>query len=337
MKIAFFELEDWEEKEAKKTFKSHKLSFFNKSLTKEDLKSIKDTEILVVFIYSKINKSIIDNLPKLKYIVTMSTGYDHIDINYCKKKNISISNIPSYGENTVAEHTFALILALSRKLYPSIQRTHEKHSFETDNTLRGFDLKGKTLGIIGCGNIGKHVARISIGFEMNTLVFDRHPDKKLANKIGFKNTSLNELLKKSDILTLHIPYTKQTHHLINKKTIQKMKNNAIIINTSRGGIIDTHALIKALESKKISGAGLDVIEEECEIKEEREILKEKFKSSCDLRTILENHILMKMDNVIITPHNAFNSHEALQRILSTTFNNIKSFISNKPLNIIKSK
>lgn len=334
MKIAFFEIEDWEKEIISSSLKKHKLLFFKEPLNNKNIKQVKDIDILVIFIYSSITKDIIDMLPNLKFIVTMSTGYDHIDLKYCSKKGIKVANIPRYGENTVAEHTFALILALSRKLYPSIKRTHEQHSFETDHSLRGFDLKEKVLGVVGCGNIGKHVVRIGIGFEMDVIVFDRHPEKELAKDIGFRYVSFDTLIKQSDIITLHIPYNKETHHLINEQAIAKMKKGMILINTSRGGIVDTHALVKGLKSKKISAAGLDVLEDECEIKEEKAVLSQTFKKSCDVQTLLEEHILMKMDNVLITPHNAFNSNEALNRILDTALENINNFIKEKPANLV---
>ncbi len=334
MKIVFFEAEDWEKEKISNYLRGHDILLFKEPLDNKNIKKVKEAEILVVFIYSSITKDIIDMLPHLKFIASMSTGYDHIDIEYCNKKGIKVSNVPRYGENTVAEHTFALILALARKLYSSIKRTHEQHSFETDSSLRGFDLKDKVLGVIGCGNIGKHVVRIGIGFEMNVIVFDRHPEKELAKNLGFKYVSFDTLIKQSDIITLHIPYNKETHHLLNEHTIAKMKNGVIIINTSRGGIIDTHALVKGLNNKKISAAALDVLEDECEIKEEKAVLSHIFKKTCDLQTLLEEHILMKMDNVIITPHNAFNSNEALERILLTTLESINSFVKKKPINLV---
>ena len=159
MKIAFFELEDWEKKYFETKLNDHELSFFDEPLTEDFDQNLNggpsgcDAEIISVFIYSKINAKTLDKLPKLKFIATRSTGYDHIDITECKKRGIVVSNVPSYGENTVAEHTFALILALSRKIVECVERT-KKGSFELSG-LRGFDLRGKTLGIVGCGNIGQ--------------------------------------------------------------------------------------------------------------------------------------------------------------------------------------
>ncbi|AJF61754.1 TPA: hydroxyacid dehydrogenase [Candidatus Woesearchaeota archaeon] len=334
MDIAFFELENWQKQEIKQKLKNHRLAFFDSPLKEEHISKIKDTQVLGIFIYSKITADIIDRLPKLRLIATMSTGFDHIDIEYCKRKNIAVCNVPTYGENTVAEHTFALILALSRKLYPSVKRTRENHLFETDISLRGFDLKGRTIGLIGCGNIGKHVARMAAGFEMDILVYDIYKDEKLARKIGFRYAEFDDLLTESDVISLHVPYNSKTHHLINEETIGRMKKGAHIINTSRGAVIDTKALVRGLESGKIAGVGIDVLEGEGEIKEEMAVLKDEFKSSSDLQTVLANHVLMKMDNVLITPHNAFNSAEALQRILNTTIENIFSFSSGKKENLV---
>lgn len=334
MKISFFELEKWEELELKKYLPKHEIKCFTEKLSEQNISDIKDSQVIGVFIYSKITKEIIDKLPKLKLIVTLSTGFDHIDTKYCRQKKITVCNVPNYGENTVAEHTFALILAISRKIYPSIKRTHEHHSFETDSTLRGFDLKEKTIGIIGYGKIGQHVCRISKGFEMNTIVYDRNPNPNIAKKNNFKYVSLDYLIKNSNIITLHVPLVEGTKHLLDKKAFSNMKKGVVIINTARGGIIDTHSLVKALRDNTVAYAGLDVIEEECEIKEEREILTKEFKTTCNFKNMLENHLLMSLDNVILTPHNAFNSKEALTRILHTTIENIKSFENKKIINSV---
>ncbi len=327
--IAFYEIKDWEKDYLKKSLKKHKLTFSRLKAKKIP----KDTEILSVFIYSKIEKKLLEKLPKLKLITARSTGFDHIDIKECKKRKITVCNVPAYGENTVAEHTFALILNISRKIYESIDQTR-KGDFRLKG-LRGFDLKGKTIGIIGCGGIGQHVARIAKGFETNVLVYDVNKDKKLAKKIGFKYSSLNSLLKKSDIISLHVPENKHTHHMLNKKTLKLCKKGAIIINTSRGGIIDTETLIMALNNKTIAYAGLDVLEGECYIKEEKALLHPEFLEECDLKNVLQDNILLRKLNVYITPHNAFNSKEALCRILDTTVENINAFLNKKPKNKVK--
>lgn len=334
MNIAFFDIEDWEIKHIKAQLKGHKLIFFKESLKEVDLSKLKSVDAIASFIFSPIDKQALNKFPKLKLITTMSTGFDHIDLKECSKKKITVCNVPFYGENTVAEHTFALILALSRKIYPSIRKT-KKGLFAQDG-LRGFDLKGKTLGLIGTGHISYHVARIAQGFEMKLLGYDVFQNKEFT-KIGLKYVSLNELLKNSDIVSLHLPLNEKTKHIVNNKNMRFMKKDSLIINTARGGLIETTALGHALTSGKIAGAGLDVLEDENCIQHEDELLRKKFRKPCDIRTLLENHVLMKLDNVIITPHNAFNSQEALLRIIDTTINNIKAFSKKKPINIIKTQ
>lgn len=333
LKIAFFELEQWEKDYFMKNLKGCELKFIDGQLSESNADLAKGCDAIGVFIYSNVSKKILDNLRNLKLVVTLSTGYDHINVEECRRRKIAVCNVPNYGENTVAEHTFALILNLTRKIHKAYERT-VRGDFSLEG-LRGIDLRSKTIGIVGAGNIGQHVIRIAKGFEMNVIAFDSFKNFKLAKKLGFKYVSLDYLLKNSDIISLHVPYSKATHHLIGTGAISKMKNGVIIVNTARGGVIETSALLQGLQSGKIAGAGLDVLEEECFIKEEKQILSKHFLNECDLKTVLQNHILLKQDNVIITPHNAFNSWEALQRILDTTILNISSFLRKKPVNVIK--
>ena len=333
LKVAFFEIEPWEEKYLKSRLKGFNLMFFKGKLNPRNLKKISNVNILSPFIYSTVDKKIIDSLGSLEYITTRSTGFDHIDLKACKGKGVLVSNVPTYGENTVAEHTFALILSLSRKTNLAWERTR-RGDFSLDG-LRGFDLKGKTLGVVGAGSIGRYVIKIAKGFGMNILAFDIKKDKKFAEKIGFRYVSLNYLFRNSDITTFHIPYNRKTHHLVNLENLKLFKRESYLINTARGGICQTTALLKGLKEGIFAGLGLDVLEEECFIKEERELLTAVFKRNCHLKTALENHILINQPNVIITPHNAFNSAEALTRILETTVENIKSFARNRPINLVK--
>ena len=335
MKIAFFELEDWEKDYIRQNLKGHKLLFVDGKLTKETAAKAKDCDAVAVFIYSEVDEKVLRQLPKLKFIAAMSTGYDHIDIDAAKAKKIVVANVPTYGENTVAEHTFALILALSRKVIDSVDRTR-KGDFTLEG-LRGFDIKGKTIGVVGTGHIGMHVIRMAKGFEMNILAFDVKKNAAAAKKLGFKYADFNTLLQKSDIITLHCPYNKSTHHIINGGNIGKVKKGAMLINTARGGLIETAALLKALSNGTIAAAGLDVLEEECNIKEEKQLLSKDFGKKCDLKTMLANHILQNQKNTIITPHNAFNSKEALTRILNTTIENVEAFAKRKPINIVKNE
>ncbi len=334
MRISFFEeIEDWEKEYFKKELKDFELQFFDEHLEADNVNLAKESSIISVFTDSQINQNVLSQLNNLKMIATRATGFDNIDIAKAQKNGVVVCNVPIYGENTVAEHTFGLILNLSRKIYQSIQRVREKGFIP--ESLKGFDLKGKTLGIIGTGHIGSHVARIARGFEMNVLAFDVNQDKKLAKKLNFKYVSLEELFKNSDIITLHVPYNKNTHHLINSGNINLIKRGTYLINTARGGIVETDALVSALDNGILAGAGLDVLEQEHDIKEERQLLSKKFTEKIDFKTLLENHVLMERDNVIITPHNAFNSKEALERILETTVENIKGFIKGKTVNVVE--
>src|SRR3989344_1470023 len=174
--LAFFELENWEEKIVKQRLAGHKLQFFSRPLSKSNVNKVRNVNGIAVFIYSKVTEALLQKLPKLKFIATMSTGFDHVDLAACRRRGIIVSNVPFYGENTVAEHTFALILALSRRILTAVESTREGN-FELKRT-RGFDLKGKTIGIVGGGHIGMHVARIAAGFEMNVLVYDIKKDKR---------------------------------------------------------------------------------------------------------------------------------------------------------------
>ena len=331
MKIAFFEIKGWEKKYLRRKLKGHYLEFYKEPLDLENAKKIRAFDIISVFIYSKINQQIIRKLPKLKLVVTRSTGFDHIDLKGCKSKKITACNIPFYGEHTVAEHTFALILSLSRNIHKSYMRTI-RDDFSIDG-LEGFDLKGKTLGVVGAGHIGLHIVRMAKGFGMNVLVYDIHQEKFLAEVLGFNYASLKEVLRDSNIITLHLPHNKSTHHLINKDTIKLIKKGAILINTSRGGIVDTGALIEALDRKILSGAGLDVLEGEELIKEEKQLLYDPKKLQA-LGNLVKDHILLRKDNVVFTPHIAFYSKEALERILETTTQNIINFLSGKPQNVV---
>ena len=332
-KIAFFEIEDFEREFFKDKLSGHELYFCDCPLEEKNLEKVKDFDILCVFIGSKLNKKILKKFKNLKAVITMSTGYNHIDLKTCYSNGVCVANTPYYGENTVAEHTFALILALSRKIVPSVEHT-KKRNFSLDG-IRGFDLKGKTLGVIGTGSIGKKVIKIAKGFSMNVLALNRTKDAKLAKRYGFKYAkNLDELLKNSDIITLHLPLTKKTRHLINKKNINKIKKGAILINTARGEVVENGALLKALDKKILSGVGLDVLEQENLMKEEKKLFSKKY-SRKDFFDILENNSLLNYENVLITPHNAFNTKEALERIMQTTLENINSVIKNKPKNLVK--
>ena len=318
MEIAFFEVEKWQEDYLKSKLKGHKLKFFKEHLNGNHLNRIKNVEVLCVFVYSHITEEVISKLPRLKVICTMSTGYDHIDINFCRQKELTVCNAATYAQNTVAEHTFALILALSNKVVESFDRVR-KGNLSIEG-LTGIDLKDKTMGVVGAGKIGTNVIKMAKGFSMNVLVYDVIKNKNLAKKFNFKYTNLDYLLRNSDVVSLHCPLTENNKHMINKKNLGKMKEEAILINTARGKLIDTVALADAVRKGKLWGVGLDVLENEKEIKKNPKLL---FKGKDKI--LRAENFLLRQKNVIITAHNAFNSKESLVRLLDETIDNIKSF------------
>jgi D-lactate dehydrogenase len=276
-------------------------------------------DILAVFMDSAVDAATIAALPNLKLITTLSTGYDHIDLAAAAARGISVTSVPAYGENTVAEFAFTLILALSRKIFPTRDRIRVEHKFTNDG-LTGFDLAGKTIGVIGTGRIGKHAIRMAKGFNMKVIAYDVYHDDAFAKEMDFPYLSLEDLLAQSDVITIHAPYLPSTHHLINVGNVHLIKKGAILINTARGAIVETAALIAALKDGTLAGAGIDVLEEEAAMK------------AGDMGVDAE---LVAMPNVIVTPHNAFNTREAFLRILDTTIDNIISFTNGAPTNLVK--
>ncbi len=338
MKIAFFELfseiYNGEKEVLEKFFTSDEVSYFNEKLSPESIALAKDAEIISVFTSSIVNKEMINLLPNLRFINTSSTGFEHIDLEYCRQKGIQVSNVPAYGSNTVAEFTFALLLALSRKIIKANNQLRVEDDFNIRN-LYGFDLFGKTMGVIGTGKIGRNSIRIARGFGMEVLACDSHPDAEFAQKNGFEYKSIDEVLATSDVITLHAPYTKENHHLINKERIAKMKKGAYLINTARGALVDTDALVWGLREGILAGAGLDVLEEERDLQDETKTLANPSGDAVEkFKILLEDHALIDMPNVIVTPHIAFYSKEAVQNIINTTVENIKAFISGKPINLV---
>jgi D-lactate dehydrogenase len=332
VKIAFFEVQDWEEPLLKQGFGGDEVQFFSDALTVNNVEQVRDIEALSVFIYSTVNADLLAKLPHLRLIATRSTGYDHIDLAACKQRGIAVCNVPTYGETTVAEHTFALILSLSRMIHDSYERS--RRGDFTCQSIQGFDLSGKTLGVLGTGRIGQKVIEIAKGFNMTVLGYDKFPNASAAEKLGFQYVDSASLLKQADVITLHLPLTDETYHFLNKTTLAMLKPTAIVINTARGGLIDTEALTEALVQKRLAGAGLDVLEEETLIREEAQLLLDDLPRE-KLATVLRAHIMLRLSNVIITPHCAFNSRESLHRLLGTTMENIEAFKAGQPKNRVK--
>jgi D-lactate dehydrogenase len=337
VKAAFFEVEPWQAQYIQQVLRTRGLDehiqadFTEDKLDATHYARLHDHEAIAVFVWTRVNREAIEALPNLRLVLTMSTGYDHIDLEACAQRGIVVCNVPRYGENTVAEHTFALILSLSRKLNQAyFQVLQGEYSI---NNLRGFDLYGKTLGVVGAGSIGLHVIRIARGFGMRVLAYDTKPHHLLAEVLGFTYTDLDTLLRESDVVTLHVPALPQTYHLINRDTLSKMKRGALLINTARGSVVDTEAVLWALDEGILGGVGLDVIEGEEYIKEESMLLRMPMAEQA-LRNVVQTHLLLRRKNVVFTPHIAFNSVEAVKRILDTTVENLEAFWKGDPVNTV---
>jgi D-lactate dehydrogenase len=326
--IAFFETTKAEEHYLRKRIgKEFALQFFPEPIQDVPLKEFAKSDVLSVFIYSVVKKNLIRSMKHLTLIATRSTGFNHIDIHEAKKRGVTVVNVPYYGENTVAEHTFALILSLSRNIHKAYVRTL-RNDFSLEG-LRGFDLKGKTLGVIGAGSIGLHVIKMAKGFGLKVIADDLKQNHFLAETLDFTYEPLDELLSRSDIISLHCPSNESTRRMLNMKNIRKVKKGALFINTARGDLIETQALHYALNSGIFAGAGLDVFEGEELVKEENQMLSKNVPVE-KLHALLQKNILLKMENVILTPHMAFDSIEAVERILQTTVDNILAFEKNSP-------
>ncbi len=334
MKIIFFYNEDWEAGYIKERVLGQEISFLKGTIA--DYPDLRDNEatLLSIFVNSRIGKNALDHFPNLKHIVTRSTGFDHIDSDETRARGISVSYVPAYGQNTVAEFSFALLLTLSRKILLCEKRVRNENLFSQTEELRGFDLDGKTIGVVGTGRIGQYVIRIAKGFGMNVVAFDAFPNEKMAESLGFQYTSLNELLEISDIVSFHLPYTKETHHILNRGNIGKMKKGSVLINTARGGLIETAAIAYGLKEGIFSGVCLDVLEEEMFIEDETKLVFNENPSAIDLKITLENHYIIEHPRTVVSPHNAFNTKEAICRILDTTIENIQAFIRGEQKNLI---
>lgn len=317
MKIAVFEAEQWEHTACRRLQPDHELFCTSKPLTPTTAKAAAGAEVLSPFVNSRLSPDVMRLFPQLKLVATRSTGYDHIDLAYCAAYGVTVSNVPGYGDVTVAEHVFALLLGLSRRLVEASERTRRGDLSQTG--LRGFESRGKTLGVIGAGRIGRRVAEIARGFGMIVLAADGHSDHAAARRIGFTYAPLTEILSIADVLTLHTPATADTTDLISDREFSLMKPGAVLINTARGQIVNVAALIRALSTGKLRAAGLDV---------------HQTTDARELETLVADHLLLRLPQVLVTPHNAYNTDEALPRIIDTTLDNIEAFTRGRPRNAV---
>ena len=341
-KICFVGTEPEEEEYFSEKFAAFDVSF------ERGLRDVpEDVEVVSIFLNDRITEKFLDNHPSLRMIATRSMGCDHIDLEACAKRRIVITHVSGYGENTVAEHTFALMLALSRRIRESTEAalagtfTHEK--------FRGMDLRGSTLGVVGAGRVGLHVIRIAAAFGMKVLAYDAHPNPLHTELLDFKYTSFDRLIRESHVITLHIPLNQETHHIFNKETLSRCRPGVLIVNTARGRLIDSEALIEALDNGQVGGAGLDVIEEEgvfhggatallgAQIADrvrgsgmDNDRISLPAGRMKEISRYIASNALLRRAKVVFTPHNAYNSDESREFISNTTSENILSYFAKNP-------
>lgn len=322
MKIAFFDIKpdeiEYLEENLDSSFEKY---YFQTSLTPEiELEDwVYEVEIISVFINSNLCKKVLSKFKNLKAIALRSIGYSHVDIVYANEKNIKIFNAPHYGDHSIAEYTFSLLLSISRKI---VQSSYDvKGQIINNENYEGIELLGKTIGIIGLGATGKIVADIASGFSMKPIYYD------VIKNDSYNFFPLKKLCEKSDIISINCPLNQNTLYMIDEEKFSYMKNGVIIINTARGEIIKTRALYEALISKKVKFAALDVVESENILFEniDNKVNIDAIKDICFKNYYLTRK-LMSLENVLITPHVAYNTKEAKKRILEITVNNLNSSI-----------
>lgn len=324
MKIAFFSTQPYD----KTFFELHNFGFgftieyYETPLNEKTLNLLDNVEVVCVFVNDQINRSVMEGLSEkgIKMIALRCAGFNNVDLEAAKEFNIKVVRVPAYSPYAVAEHAVAMIMTLNRKTHKAYIRVREQNF--SLNGLLGFDLHGKTVGVIGTGNIGQLFCTIMNGFGCNVLAYDIHPNEKLVSE-GVQYVPLAELFIQSDIISLHCPLNEHTRYIINDQSIQQMKKGVMLINTSRGALIDTRTVIQALKSKVIGSLGIDVYEQEEKL----------FFRDLSEKIIQDDMItrLSSFPNVLITSHQGFFTQEALTQIAITTLSNIMSYQNDQPL------
>ncbi len=322
MKILIYSAKDFEIPYLEAANRSkYKITFIKDALTSETAMKAIGFNVVSIFSGDDASNIVLEKLKNfgVKYITLRSVGHDNVNLLTTEKLGIKVANVPAYSPYAIAEHAVALLLALNRKLIVSNQRV--KYFNFNLNNLIGFDLNGKTVGVLGTGKIGSVMTKIMHGFGCNLLGYDLVENKSLIGDYNLKYSSIEELCKQSDIISIHLPLNRETHHLVNKELIDLMKSNVVIINTARGGIINTKDIINALVNKNISGLGIDVYEHERAF-----FFKDHFLD------IPKDDLFIKLNvlpNVLITGHHAFLTDEALTNIAETTIYNLDCWNDNK--------
>ena len=325
MRIAFYDTRSYDREaftEQNRNF-LYEIDFFDFHLNEKTALTAKGYDAVCVFVNDSLNKKVIAKLGEcgVKIIAMRCAGFNNVDIDAVREAGITVVRVPAYSPHSVAEHAVALLMALTRRIPQAYVRT-KSGNFTLDG-LTGRDLCGLTGGVLGTGKIGKVMADILAGFGMNVILYDVYPDKAWAEQKGYKYLPLIDFFRQCDVLSLHCPLTDETKHIINDKSLELMKHDAVIINTGRGALIDTHALVNALKRRKIGGSALDVYEEESRY----------FFTDWSVDVIRDDVLarLLTFPNVIITSHQAFLTSDALSAIAGTTLQNIKDFEDGRDL------
>lgn len=323
MQVAFFSTQPYD----RKSFEQHNerygfdIAYFDVQLNEQTAALAQGAEAVCAFVNDRINETIIRLLTGygVKVVALRCAGFNNVDLNAAREHNLTIVRVPAYSPHAVAEHAVAMIMTLNRKIHKAYNRIREQNF--SLNGLLGFDLYDKTVGVIGTGNIGEAFCRIMLGFGCRVVAFDIKENEELV-KLGVEYSSVAELLPKSDVISLHCPLNEHTKYLINDRTIELMKDHVMLINTSRGGLIDTRTVVRGLKSGKIGSLGIDVYEQE-----------EKLFFRDLSEVIIEDDIISRLSsfpNVLITAHQGFFTQEALTQIAETTLSNLKRFQDKQP-------
>ena len=323
-RIIFFDIKDYDREFFEKYGKNYnyEMSFFKSRLSLENVHLTKGYDVVCAFTNDDIGKETIDAMAEngVRLLAMRCAGFNNVSLKDIHNR-FKVVRVPAYSPHAIAEYTVGLILAVNRKINKAYVRTREGNF--SINGLMGVDLYGKTAGIIGTGKIGQILIKILKGFDMKVIAYDLFPNQKVAEELGFEYVSLDELYANSDIISLNCPLTKDTQYMINRRSMLKMKDGVILVNTGRGMLIDSADLVEALKEKKIGAVALDVYEEE-----ENYFFEDKSTQ------VIEDDILgrlLSFYNVLITSHQAYFTKEAVGAITVTTLNNIRDFIEGKPL------
>ena len=323
-RIIFFDIKDYDREFFEKYGKNYnyEMSFFKSRLSLENVHLTKGYDVVCAFTNDDIGKETIDAMAEngVRLLAMRCAGFNNVSLKDIHNR-FKVVRVPAYSPHAIAEYTVGLILAVNRKINKAYVRTREGNF--SINGLMGFDLDGKTVGIIGTGKIGQILIKILKGFDMKVIAYDLFPNQKVAEELGFEYVSLDELYANSDIISLNCPLTKDTQYMINRRSMLKMKDGVILVNTGRGQLIDSADLVEALKDKKVGAVALDVYEEE-----------EDYFFEDKSTQVIEDDILgrlLSFYNVLITSHQAYFTKEAVEAITVTTLNNIKDFIEGKPL------